>query len=509
MSIAEPALPSTDVADVEARGSSSQGPVLGVSNPSLRNPLQYQVRLVSDDPENPRYWPFWYKSLTVITISLGATVVSLFSTVYTSGIPGLEDEFGTSKIVALLGVPTYLLGMAIGTIVSAPLSEVVGRRPVYLVSMALFLVLVLPSALAHNIEAILIGRFFGGLFGSAIMGNSPASVNDVVTDEHRAMALGIWSIGPTNGPVYGPIIGGFVFEYLGWRWTNWIVLIIGGVVFVLMCCIKETYAPVILRKRATRLREETGNPQWWTQYDGDLQLSSLLKTSLSRPFVMLFTEPICMFWSIYIALVYGVLYLCFVAYPIAFQTTRGWSPGFTGVSFTGIGVGTLLVIAAEPLFRRIIHAHTKDPETDTVPPEAMASIIVFGATLLAIGQLWFAWTCTPWRAHWIVPILAGLPFGAGNACVFIYASNYIARSYDIYTASAMAGNMFLRSLVGAFLLLAGPAMYRSLGLNWGSTLLGLVEAGCISVPVVFYFYGHRIRRASPMIRELERMKGVL
>jgi multidrug resistance protein len=258
----------------------------------LRNPLQYEVRLVSGDPDNPRLWPFWYKSLTIVTISLGATVVSLFSTVYTSGIPGLEDEFGISNIVALLGVSTYLLGMAIGTIVSAPLSEVVGRRPVYLVSMALFLVLVLPSALAQNIEAILIGRFFGGLFGSAIMGNSPASVNDVVMDEHRAMALGIWSIGPTNGPVYGPIIGGFVFEYLGWRWTNWIVLIVGGAVFVLMCCIKETYAPVILRKRAARLREETGNPQWWTQYDGDLKLSSLLKTGLSRPFVMLFTEPI-------------------------------------------------------------------------------------------------------------------------------------------------------------------------------------------------------------------------
>jgi hypothetical protein len=225
---------------------------------------------------------------------------------------------------------------------------------------------------------------------------------------------------------------------------------------------------------------------------------------------MTLTSTHCsIFWDIYIALVYGVLYLCFVAYPIAFQATRGWSPGFTGLSFTGIGVGTLLAIAAEPLFRKVIHTHAKDPKTNTVPPEAMASIVVFGATLLAIGQLWFAWTCTPPHAHWIVPILAGLPFGAGNACVFIYASNYIARSYGIYTASAMAGNMFLRSLVGAFLPLAGPAMYSSLGLNWGGTLLGLVEAVCISIPVVFYFYGHKIRGASPMIRELERMKGIL
>lgn len=202
--------------------------------PHLENTAEYEVVWEDGDPENPRLWPLWYKSITVVTMSLGATVVSLFSTLYTSGIPGLENEFRISKIVGLLGVFTYLFGMAIGTILFAPLSEIVGRRPVYLICMSIFLLLILPSALAQNIETILISRFFGGFFGSAIMGNSPASVNDIVSDQHRAMAFGVWSIGPTNGPVYGPIIGGFVFQYLGWRWTNWIVLIIGGVVLAVM-----------------------------------------------------------------------------------------------------------------------------------------------------------------------------------------------------------------------------------------------------------------------------------
>lgn len=213
-----------------------------------------------------------------------------------------------------------------------------------------------------------------------------------------------------------------------------------------------------------------------------------------------------MFWDAYIAIVYGILYLCFVAYPIAFQTERGWSPGIAGLSFIGIGVGVLITIACEPLLRKIIHSHRRDPETGQVPPEAMASIVSLGAILLAVGQLWFAWTCTS-NVHWVVPILAGLPFGAGNACVFIYANNYMSRSYGIYTASALAGNMFSRSLMGACLPLAGPSMHAALGLNWASTLLGLVEAACVSIPVVFYFYGHRIRKASPMIRELEKMRG--
>lgn len=260
--------------------------------PSILNPPDLEVYWEPQDSQNPRLWPLWYKGLTIMTMSLGATVVSLFSTLYTSGIPGLQEEFHVSKIIALLGITTYLLGMATGSIVFAPLSEVVGRRPVYIVSMTIFLALILPSALASNIESILVSRLFGGLFGSAMMSNSPASVNDIVSDEHRALAFGIWSIGPTNGPVYGPIIGGFIFQYLGWRWTNWIVLIIGGFVLMLMVSIKETYAPVILRKRAEKQRKETQNPNWWTRYDGGQDLKTLLSTSLSRPFMMVMTEPI-------------------------------------------------------------------------------------------------------------------------------------------------------------------------------------------------------------------------
>jgi multidrug resistance protein len=293
MSANEPELARSYTADAEGCGQVSQTLDLTIcKQPTLDKAPQYEVFWGPGDSENPRLWPLRYKGLSVVTMSLGATVVSLFSTLYTSGIPGLEEEFHISKIIGLLGVFTYLLGMAFGTIISAPLSEVVGRRPVYLASMAIFLLLILPSALAHNIEVILIARFFGGLFGSAIMGNSPASVNDIVSDKHRAMAFGIWSIGPANGPVYGPILGGFIFEYLGWRWTNWVVLIFGSVVFGLMCCIKETYAPVILRQRAAKLRKETGDPRWWTRYDGEISLSKRLNTGLRRPFVMLSTEPI-------------------------------------------------------------------------------------------------------------------------------------------------------------------------------------------------------------------------
>lgn len=110
-------------------------------------------------------------------------------------------------------------------------------------------------------------------------------------------------------------------------------------------------------------------------------------------------------------------------------------------------------------------------------------------------------TKTP-NVHWIAPLIAGIPFGAGNCGVFIYASNYLVHSYGIYAASALAGNAVLRSAMGGALPLAGPQMYASLGPHWSATMLSLIEFAMIPIPVVFYLYGHKIREKSALIRQM-------
>lgn len=107
---------------------------------------------------------------------------------------------------------------------------------------------------------------------------------------------------------------------------------------------------------------------------------------------MAVSEPICIFWNVYIALVYGVLYLCFVSYPIVFGELRGWSPGLVGLGYLGIGIGGCIVIACEPLLRKMINAHKKDPETGKPYPEAMVSVVCIAAVSCPIGEMIFAWT---------------------------------------------------------------------------------------------------------------------
>lgn len=162
----------------------------------------------------------------------------------------------------------------------------------------------------------------------------------------------------------------------------------------------------------------------------------------------------------------------------------------------------MIAIATEPFARRLVNSHRKDPETGRPFPEASVSIICIAAILTPIGQIWFSWTSTPITIHWIWPILAGIPFGAGNCLSFIYASNYLAGSYGIYAASALAGNAVVRSALGGTLPLAGPAMYNALTPHWAGTLLGLIQVALIPIPFVFYKYGDRIRAKSPMIKQM-------
>lgn len=243
--------------------------------------------------------------------------------------------------------------------------------------------------------------------------NAPGTITDISPEESRALYMSAWSIAPLNGPVTGPLIGGFVYQYLGWRWCNWIVLILAGASVLCMATVKETYAPVVLQQKAARQRREEDDPRYWCRYDSRISTFRLIKTNLSRPFKLAFTEPILWFFNIWISVIYGILYLCFVAYPIVFTQFRGWGPGESGLAFLGIGIGTVIAIVMEPVWRRIINSHAKDPATGHVPPEASASIMSIGAVLTPVGQLVFSWTCLPVTIHWAVPIAFGIPFGCG------------------------------------------------------------------------------------------------
>jgi hypothetical protein len=124
-----------------------------------------------------------------------------------------------------------------------------------------------------------------------------------------------------------------------------------------------------------------------------------------------------------------------------------------------------------------------------------------GGPLYVISLFWLGWTSSP-HIHWIVPMLAGIPFGIGFMLIFMALLNYLTDAYEIFAASALAATSCCRSIFGALLPLAASPMYDTLGIAWASTLLSCLSLAMSVVPFAFIRYGDRIRANSKFCQEL-------
>jgi hypothetical protein len=126
---------------------------------SASRPPDFEVVFEEDDPENPRNWARGYRAWIAFVISYTTWTVVLYSTSYTASLPGLTSEFNSSTTIATLGLTSYLLGLAVGSLIVAPASEFWGRQPVYIVCMVIFTLLVIPAGLATSLPEIIVMRF--------------------------------------------------------------------------------------------------------------------------------------------------------------------------------------------------------------------------------------------------------------------------------------------------------------------------------------------------------------
>ena len=298
------------------------------------------------------------------------------------------------------------------------------------------------------------------------------------------MPLALFSAASFLGPVIAPTVGGFISDYTSWEWNFWLVLIFSTSIYIAMVLyLPETYQPKILHDKYRR--------QGITVQRKDLKKE--LYINLTRPWLMLCTEPILCSLSLYMALIYGVLYLDFTAYPIVYQQSRGWSIGISGLSFLGIAVGMAVATASSPYINRV-HGYYVS-KFGAPQPEARLPHLIILAWLIPVGLFWFAWTALP-PIHWMSGIAAGIPFGLGIVPLFLGITSYLIDCYGQYSASALAANAVLRSLFGAVFPLFAKQMYGKLGTPWATSLLGFLTLLMAPLPWVFYHFGPRLRAMS-------------
>lgn len=464
----------------------------------------FVVTWLPNDPRNPMNFSALKKWSITVLVSMVTLAVALVSSAYSGGTKQIIAEFGVSQEVVILGVSLFVLGFAIGPLMWAPLSEIYGRRHIFTVTYMFLTAFNAGAAGAQNIWTLIILRFFAGAFGSSPFGNGGGTISDMFAAKDRGIAISLFAAAPFLGPTIGPVVGGFLAAGGGWRWVEGLLAAFSGLLWLcVIFLLPETYAPVLLRRRAAKLSKMSGKV-YRSNLDiqrGPIPKVKTLTTALSRPWILLFREPIVLLLSTYMAIIYGTLYMLFAAYPIVFQEVRGWSEGIGGLAFMGVLVGMVLALLYT-IPENMRYKKKCSQTTDRLAPEVRLPPAMVGGVSLPIGLFWFAWTNSP-SVHWMASVAAGAPFGFGMVLVFLSVFNYLIDSYTIFAASVLAANTALRSLFGMAFPLFTTYMYQNLGIHWASSIPAFLSLVCVPFPFILYKYGAQIRQRCTFAAEAD------
>ncbi|KAH8585651.1 major facilitator superfamily domain-containing protein [Bisporella sp. PMI_857] len=453
------------------------------------------------DPANPQNWTARKKWSNIAVLSSITFLTPLASSMFAPGIAKVLAEFNSdSNTDATFVVSIFVLGFAFGPLLLAPLSELYGRLPVYHTCNVAFVICTVLCATAQNMDMLMAFRFLAGFAGVATITCGGGTIVDMMPPEQRGGAMAIWSLGPLLGPIIGPVAGGFLIEAAGWRWVFWLITIAAGVITVIAFLVmSETYPVILLERKAAILRKETGNLAYRSKLASDLTPRQLMTQSIIRPLNMLFRSPIVSAMCIYIAVMYGLLYILFTTFSFVFIGVYNFSTAAAGLAFLGSGVGMLLGLvfvgglSDRNLKKQIAIGKVAKPE-DRLP----FFLTVPACLSLPCGLFIYGWGAEK-HVHWMVPQVGTAVIGFGMIGIMMCIQTYLVDAFPRHAASVTAANAVLRSLLGALVPLGGLDLYDKLGLGWGNSLLGFIALALAPIPVVFAVFGERIR-TSPKAR---------
>lgn len=246
---------------------------------------------------------------------------------------------------------------------------------------------------------------------------------------------------------------------------------------------------MLLGWKAARLRKETGNAALVSKMDRGLTPRQLFLRAITRPTTLLILSPIVLLLSLLCAFVFGLLFMLFTTFPTVFEEQYRFSAGVSGLSYLGVGIGMALSLGAFAT----VSDKLQRALGDSPKPEGRLKPMAWVMPAMPVGIFWYGWAAEK-QTHWIVPIIATSFFGFGFLWVIMPTQLYMVDAFGPdAAASALAANVILRLLIAAFIPLAGPSLYASLGLGWGNSILGFIGVAFLPVPLFFYRYGGLLR----------------
>ncbi|CAK9440134.1 uncharacterized protein LODBEIA_P42340 [Lodderomyces beijingensis] len=463
----------------------------------------------SDDREDAARLSRFHKWIVVAIISFGGLCVTCISSSWSLASAHIMEHFQVSHEASVLGISFFIFGLGTGGIFLSPISEFHGRKTVYILGLTVMIAFEFLTAFTNNFGAMVFGRFMSGFFGSSFMSVCSGSFSDLfkankntegVSDANKelALALVVYSVSPFVGPGLGPLLSGFINSNLGFRWTFYVLIMWSCLLLALVILfVPETYEPINLKRKAKRLRKETGDDRYYAPVErNETSFYQSVLTSSKRPILLLLFDNMMMVLCFYTGFTMAIVYMFFVAFPYIFSTVYDFSTAAQGMSFLGLIAGMLVTCAISPYFVDKIYLRLMEKNNGVSRPEFRFIPLIGGVFIVPVGLFIIAWTSYS-HVHWMGPIMGSAVYGAGTILVFNGIFSYTVEAYRLYAASSMACNSFVRSAMAAAFPLFGKQMYEGIGIHWATSLLAFVAVLLIPVPFLFYKYGDKLRARSP------------
>ena len=187
-----------------------------------------------------------HKGLITVSIMLATIMQVLDTTIANVALPTMTGDLGASQDTITWVLTSYIVASAIMTPVTGWVSDRIGKREFFMISITGFVIFSMACGVAWNLNSMVLFRLMQGVFGAAIVPLSQTFLLDINPREKAGSAMALWGAGIMVGPIIGPTLGGYLTESFNWRWVFFINLPV-GIIALLGCA---AYLP----KSVTRMR---------------------------------------------------------------------------------------------------------------------------------------------------------------------------------------------------------------------------------------------------------------
>lgn len=415
-------------------------------------------------------------------------------------------NYKVGSTISILPFSLNFFGIAAAPIITPHLSELFGRRPIYLIGVFTSSLFTIGASQAKSFATLSVCRYFAGLFG----GPSLVLIEGTFADMWSANLTGTYysflTLASYYGAGFGPVILGYIVPQKSFRWTHYVSLMFTALAFAFSAYFPETYPREILRRRARKAGVAHNLPP----AQSGTTLPAMAKHTILNPVLQLFTEPPVLMITFALLLNFANLFSWFVVVPPVLAMTYNFSLGQVGLAFFSAIVGVSLAILftifidliAHPTFQRRAtggQGHGMMGQFITMSADIEYRLLpaMFGVFLIPASLFWIGWTAKP-TVHFLVPIFGTMVYVWGSAMVLISCVTWLFDAYSPPgTLSALTVAAVVRILgAGVLPLVILQDITSSLGGGWGLSIFGFIGIAVIPVPFILFFFGKTWRQKS-------------